>query len=147
MGVESTETRRILLVEDEAPLRRIITMNLARRGYSVAEADSVESADEALHVANEPFDAIVLDVNLPDQTGWDVLRHLRDDHAEYRPTVILTTAVRPVQHRVDEFHPDAILVKPFPIVALVRLLDRLLGVDESGPPGQIQARPNTPTRG
>ena len=68
----------------------------------------------------------MLDVNLPDQTGWDVLRHLRDEHAEHRPAIILATAVRPVQHRVDEFHPDAILVKPFPIVALVRLLDRLL---------------------
>ena len=56
-------------------------MNLAHLGYSVAEADSVESADEALHAATESFDAIVLDVNLPDQTGWDVLRHLRDAHA------------------------------------------------------------------
>ncbi len=128
--------RRVLLVEDEAPLRRILTMNLARRGYSIAEADSVESADEALHVANEPFDAIVLDINLPDQTGWDVLRHLRDEHTEHRPAIILTTAVRPVPHRVDEFRPDAILLKPFPVVALVRLLERLLDA-EAGAPGRL----------
>ena len=114
MGHEPATTRRILLVEDEAPLRRILTMNLARLGYSVAEADSVESADEALHVANEPFDAIVLDINLPDQTGWDVLRHLRDEYTEHRPATILTTAVRPVQHRVDEFRPMPSSSSPSP---------------------------------
>ena len=53
MGHEPATTRRILLVEDEAPLRRILTMNLAHLGYSVAEADSVESADEALHAATD----------------------------------------------------------------------------------------------
>lgn len=143
MGVAPDQTRRILLVEDDAPLRRIITMNLARRGYGVAEAESVETADEALHVAREPFDAILLDVNLPDQTGWDILRHLRDEHAEHRPAIILITAVRPVQHRVDEFQPDAILVKPFPIAALLQLLERLLDVDARASRGldQIHSDP------
>jgi CheY-like chemotaxis protein len=45
---------RVLVVEEEAPLRRIITLNLARRGYTVAEADSVASADGTLAVASNP---------------------------------------------------------------------------------------------
>jgi DNA-binding response OmpR family regulator len=139
MGDDMNPPRRILLVEDEGPLRRCLTLNLARRGYSVAEADSVESADDALHAASFPFDAIVLDVNLPDQTGWDVLRHLREAHAEHRPAIILATAVRPVQQRLNEFHPDAVLLKPFPISALVRLLERVL--DARALPGPTDARP------
>jgi DNA-binding response OmpR family regulator len=139
MGNDSNPPRRILLVEDEAPLRRILTLNLARRGYTVAEADSVESADDALHAAPYPFDAIVLDINLPDQTGWDVLRHLREAHAEHRPAIILATAVRPVQQRLNEFHPDAVLLKPFPIIALVRLLERVL--DATGTADPADTRP------
>ncbi len=124
-----------MLVEDEAPLRRIIGLNLARRGYGVVEADSVASADEMLTAVPQPFDAILLDVNLPDMTGWDVLRHLakaRGAHGDagekggHRPAVIVIAAVRPVRARLDEFQPDAVLVKPFPLDVLARLLDRVL---------------------
>jgi CheY-like chemotaxis protein len=128
---EGATRRRVLLVEDEALLRRVLSMNLARRGFSVAEADSVESADDALYAVKFTFDAIVLDINLPDQTGWDILRHLRDVRTARRPAIILSTALRPAQCRLDEFRPDAILLKPFPIVALVRLLERLLDTEES----------------
>ena len=37
------------------------------------------------------------------------------------------TAVRPAQSRIDAFHPDAVLLKPFPIEALLRLVERVLG--------------------
>jgi CheY-like chemotaxis protein len=133
---------QVLVIEDEAPLRRIITLNLARRGYTVAEADSVASADEALAATVEPFDAILLDVNLPDHTGWDVLRHLPETTEEretteetrlHRPHVIVIAAVRPVQARLDEFHPDAVLVKPFPMDVLARLLERVLADGRPAP--------------
>jgi DNA-binding response OmpR family regulator len=133
---------RILIVEDELALRRVITLNLARRGYTVAEADSVVTADEACAASEEPFDVILLDINLPDQTGWDVLRNLQEcgpsapekslpthsDHHLYRsePRVIVMTAVRPQQSRLEEFHPAAVLLKPFPIGALLQLIERVL---------------------
>ena len=137
---------RILIVEDELALRRIITLNLVRRGYTVAEADSVMTADDACTLSSEPFDLILLDINLPDQTGWDVLRHLEKHDPtrsrsgstessaegvpgalhEHRPQVIVITAVRPQQSRLDEFQPAAVLLKPFPIAALLRLIERVL---------------------
>ena len=122
----------VLIVEDDDQLRRILTINFARRGYTVAEADSVETALEALKAFAHPFDVIVLDIYLPDRTGWDVLRALQcpepavGSHAVQMPRVIVTTAVRPTQCRLDEFHPDAVLLKPFPIDALVRLVERRL---------------------
>ncbi len=124
----------ILIVEDEDRLRRILMLNLMHRGYAVAEATSVATAIEALETFSEPFDLLLLDINLPDATGWDVLRHLQqraedapaDAHAR-RPRVIVMTAVRPAERRLDEFHPAAVLVKPFPIEALARLVARTLG--------------------
>src|SRR5260370_31497878 len=123
---------RVLIVEDERPLQRIITLNLVRRGYTVAEADSVASAGETLAAWKYAFDVILLDINLPDQTGWDLLRHLpkalattpRQDGV--MPHVIVTPAVRPAPSRIDDFHPDALLVKPFPIQPLVRPVQPLL---------------------
>jgi DNA-binding response OmpR family regulator len=114
----------VLICEDEVPLRRIIALNLAHRGFSVAEADSVAAAREALAAWNTAFDVILLDVNLPDQTGWDLLRYLAGKAK--RPRVIIITAVRPPQALVDEFQPDAVLVKPFPIQTLFRLIERVL---------------------
>ncbi len=126
---------RVLIVEDELPLRRIITLNLVRRGYEVAEADSVAATEEALVAWDASFDVIVLDINLPDQTGWDVLRHRHPTASQLAsperpvrttPKVIVVSAVRPPQARIDEFHPDAVLVKPFPLQALFRLIERLI---------------------
>ena len=126
------ETTHALIVEDENPLRRILTLNLARRGYNVVEADTGEAALDALRVAAAaplPFDLILLDINLPDLSGWDILRHLREDPnlaTRPPPAVIVMTAVRPQSRRIAEFHPDAVLLKPFPIDALLRLSERVL---------------------
>jgi CheY-like chemotaxis protein len=127
----------VLIVEDETLLRHILTLNLARHGYTVAEADSVDSAIEALTAFSRPFDVILLDINLPDNTGWDVLRYLRQREEgvatmERRSRVVIMTAVRPAQRRLDEFHPDAVLLKPFPIDALLRLIERNLRMTAAG---------------
>lgn len=122
---------RVLVVEDEYALRRILTLNLAQRGYTVAEAGSVAEAVEAVDLSGYTFDVILLDINLPDQTGWDLLRHLAARDAkkaapQRSPAVIVLTAVRPAQSRLDEFHPAAVLLKPFPISALLRLVERVV---------------------
>jgi CheY-like chemotaxis protein len=135
----------VLIIEDEDRLRRILTLNLARRGYTVAEADSVEAAIEALETFPEPFDLLLLDINLPDQTGWDVMRYLvrRAETSPAgdgrRPQVIVMTAVRPAQGRLDEFRPAAVLLKPFPIEALARLVARTLTAPAQTDAGQPEA--------
>jgi CheY-like chemotaxis protein len=126
------EIKNALIVEDENPLRRILTLNLARYGYNVVEADTAEAALDAVRasVAREtPFDLILLDINLPDQSGWDILRRVREDPQlamRPPPAVIVMTAVRPHDKRIAEFHPDAVLLKPFPIDAVLRLSERVL---------------------
>lgn len=111
--------RHILVVEDEATLRRVIVRNLTGRGYRVREAETAEAAIGAA-LAEAP-DLILLDINLPDRTGWDVLRELRSRGIAL-PTVIVS-AVRVSQGRLAEFQPLAYLPKPFPLEALLRIVE------------------------
>ena len=110
--------RTVLLIEDETPLRTIISRNIKERGYRLLAVDSVGEALVKMMV--QIPDVIVLDVNLPDGTGWEVLRWLRA--VNQRPAVIVYSAVPPSAKRVAEFKPDAVLMKPFPMDCLIELI-------------------------
>jgi len=115
---ESAHHRRVLVVEDEVTLRRIVARNLISRGLQAREAGTAQEAVEA--VSDNPPDLLLLDINLPDQTGWELLRELKR-RGNAVPTIIIS-AVRVNQNRLDEFHPLAYLPKPFPLDALLRLV-------------------------
>ena len=109
---------RVLVVEDDDQLRRIITSNLVARGHEVRQASDASAALTALAEARP--DLLILDINLPDRTGWDVLRdaQLPDD-----VLVLMLTAVPVSPRRLAEFRPVAYLPKPFPLEALLRLAE------------------------
>jgi DNA-binding response OmpR family regulator len=119
---------RILLVEDDEILCDIISRNLQAREHEVNVAVDAHAALAYLRAST--YDLIVLDINLPDQTGWDVLRTalgegriqplMVEGQGEKLPVVILS-AVRVGPGRLAEFHPLAYLPKPFPMDALLRL--------------------------
>ena len=112
--------RRVLVVEDEAILRKVVVRNLTSRGIQVYEAGT--GAEAVQTVLTQVPDLVLLDINLPDQTGWDVLSELKR-RGKSVPTIVVS-AVRVGQNRLDEFHPLAYLPKPFPIEALLRLVLR-----------------------
>lgn len=118
---------RVLVVEDDEQLRRIITTNLVARGHDVRQASTASSALDAL--AEERPDLLILDINLPDRTGWDVLRdaQLPDD-----VRVLMLTAVPVSPRRLAEFRPVAYLPKPFPLEALLRLAGSASRTEEEG---------------
>jgi DNA-binding response OmpR family regulator len=110
---------RILLVEDETALADVIARNLRARGHDVVISPTAEAA--VLSMAERWPDGLILDVNLPDMTGWDVLRRLSAKDRELLRVVVISAA--PIaQKRIQEFAPVRWLQKPFPIDALVRLL-------------------------
>jgi len=115
---ETPAYRRVVIVEDDVTLRRIIARNLTQRGVLVTETGSAEEAMDAVQV--ERPDLFLLDVNLPNRSGWDVLRDLRRRGIEV-PTVIIS-AVRANPSRLEGFQPLAYLPKPFPLEALLRLV-------------------------
>ena len=113
---------RILLIEDDEALRELIERNLCARHHAVNLAVDAQSALRQLRTST--FDLIILDINLPDLSGWDVLRmakrELQYTQEENLPVVVVS-AVRVSPRRLSEFRPLAYLPKPFPMEALLRL--------------------------
>ena len=120
----------ILLVEDDEVLRGLLQRNLEARKHRVRVAEDAQAALKSLQTT--PFDLVILDINLPDQTGWELLRvaqregclrtRTMDSEGAKLPVVIVS-AVRVSLARLKEFPLLAYLPKPFPIEALLRLAE------------------------
>jgi len=118
---------KVLLVDDEDMLRKVMKDLLEREGYVVVEArDGIEALDQ---VDRHAPDIVVLDLNLPGLDGYGVLAHLRSRPAtQHLPVVVLTAQgdeeneVRVFEHGADDF-----LSKPFRARALSARLSAVLG--------------------
>jgi len=119
--------RKVLLVDDEDSLRRVMKDLLEREGYIVSEArDGVQALDQ---VDRTGPDVIVLDLNLPGLDGYGVLSHLRSRPATADIPVVVLTAKGDEDNevRVFELGADDFLTKPFRARALSARLDAVLG--------------------
>jgi DNA-binding response OmpR family regulator len=114
----------LLLVEDDESLRSILTRHLRSHGYLVDEADSAEAAVAALEGGLRPK-LVLLDLNLPGDTGWDLLRG-SSLAAAGAPPVVITSAITVSPKRLAEYGVAGYLPKPFPLETLVATIDRLL---------------------
>ena len=81
--------QNILLVDDERELRTLVAERLGIEGYNVLEADRVNDALRIM--SHSHFDLLLLDVMLPDGTGLDVLRFMKDRGIKI-PVIMLTGA-------------------------------------------------------
>ena len=107
----------ILIVEDDPALVHAISRNLAVRGY---ETDSATTVAEALSLLDGRCPALLLlDVDLPDGSGWEVVRALRAAGCN-GTSVIVMSALRPNARLATELHCAAVLEKPFPMESLLR---------------------------
>lgn len=116
--------KNILIVEDDPALAHAIGRNLSIRGYAT---ESVPTVAEALSALDGPCPALLLlDIDLPDGSGWEVLRALRA--ADCGDTaVIVMSALRPNTRLAKELRCMAVLEKPFPMESLLRLVNESLG--------------------
>ncbi|MCA9601102.1 MAG: response regulator transcription factor [Myxococcales bacterium] len=117
--------QRILVVEDEEHLARGLKLNLELDGYEVDIAGTGREAGQKL-LSSEGYDAIVLDVMLPDIDGFALCRRLRDS-ANYVP-VIMLTARNSANDRVRglESGADDYMVKPFELGELLARVRSML---------------------
>lgn len=120
-------TRRVLIVEDDESLRKILSRHLRAQRYDVVEAGSAEAAASALEGGLRP-DVVVLDLNLPGDTGWDLLRGPALAAAG-SPPVIIASATTVSPKRLAEFNCAGYLPKPFPLDTLVATIERSLDAD------------------
>jgi DNA-binding response OmpR family regulator len=115
---------RLLIVEDEAGLLDSLRLGLTEDGFTVACANSAESAERL--IADQPFDAIVLDLRLPGKDGIDLLRELR---AQGNSTpVLILTARGSLDERIIGLNggADDYLTKPFAFAELLARLRALI---------------------
>lgn len=114
---------RVLVVEDEARIADYLRKGLAESGFVV---DTATTGTDGIHLAREAaYDVILLDVMLPGEDGWSVIRAVRE-HSQ--TPVIFLTARDDVADRVKGFElgADDYLVKPFAFAELLARMRRCL---------------------
>jgi len=113
-GLNMTGNRqgRLLLVEDEARLRDLVSLFLRMERYEVIEADDGVRGVER-HVDSGPFDLVIVDLDLPRLPGVEVCRRIKQSRPDQR--VLVCSAAILDQHllALDELGVDRILTKPY----------------------------------
>src|SRR5688500_7216111 len=138
IGLKQTPERsaqsgdRILVVDDEPDIIALVAYHLARSGYRVSTASS---GSEALHAARDEQPAlIILDLMLPELSGFEVLERIRADKALADIPVLMLTARREEPDRVQglSLGADDYLVKPFSPQELVLRVRNILRRSRAG---------------
>ena len=113
---------KILIVEDEKPINDLVEMNLTEAGYSCKCAYTGMEAADILE--KERFDLILLDIMLPEVSGYELLEYIKP----LEMPVIFLTAKGSVEDRVKglKLGADDYLVKPFEIVELLARVETIL---------------------
>lgn len=115
------ENPRMLVVDDEASIRRNLTVGMAQRGYEVDACEMGLSALEMIEAARRsgvPHNVVILDIRLPDIDGLHLLQMIKDVYPELPVVVMSGYGDEQTGERVKERHGSAYLDKPFEIEAL-----------------------------
>ena len=123
--------KSVLIVDDEKLLVRTLSNALKEAGYKITVAGSAEQADK--HVfADPPFDLILLDNRLPNQSGMDVVKRVRDRSVKSK--VILMTAYETpeVKAEAKRLKVELYMRKPFDLTVLLDEIHELIGNGNGG---------------
>ena len=115
----------LMLIEDDEPLAGLLSAHLRAHGYVVTVAPTAEAAQALLAERAHP-DMILLDINLPGETGWSVLRSEAFETAG-RPPVVVASAMSVSPARLREFGIAGYLPKPFGLDTLRSTIERVIG--------------------
>jgi DNA-binding response OmpR family regulator len=116
--VSTTPGKRVLIVEDDDGIRALLGTILSHHGY---EPESCMDGNEAVRrLRKESYDAVLLDLMLPGQFGFDVIRFLNAERPAMCPRVIVLTAASQATLRdFDASQVHAVMRKPFDVNALL----------------------------
>jgi DNA-binding response OmpR family regulator len=116
---------QVMLVEDDESLSRILARHLRSHGYDVDETGSAEEAVTILAQGVRPA-VVVLDINLPGDNGWDLLRG-PSLVAAGSPPVVIASALTISPRLLAEFDVAGFLPKPFALETLIATVEGLVG--------------------
>ena len=114
---------RVLVVEDDPDILRLVTMILRRHGHDIA---GVGAGDEALAymLRNDTPDVVVLDVGLPGMSGLELLPRLRELAQQHLPAIFLSARVQDADVEAGRALDAVYLTKPIASGALTSAVDR-----------------------
>ncbi len=117
---------KILVVDDEPDILKMVTFRLKKEGYEVITA---MDGQEALDLANrERPDLVLLDLRLPVMDGYEVCKALKaDENLKQIPVVFLTASVASsIVEKVKAFKAEGYLIKPFDPVKLLETVKKFI---------------------
>ena len=119
-------SQKILIIEDEPDIRKTLEYNISREGYEVISASSLSEGREKLESAS--FSLLLLDLMLPDGSGLDLCRELKQDKSlSSMPVIILTAKDDEVDKVVGfELGADDYVTKPFSVRELILRIKAIL---------------------
>jgi two-component system chemotaxis response regulator CheY len=130
---------RVLVVDDEEEVRKVLRLHLTKEGYEVIEATDVKQAIQKVQEGDNPLrlNAIVCDIRMPKISGTEAIDYFRREFPSI-PIIVLTGFID-VQLAVDLMKKGVTdyLVKPVPKEQLIAAVQKALGVKK---PGSEQGR-------
>lgn len=117
---------RILSADDSASIRKLVEFTLKSKGFQVSSAEDGKEALELL--ARGPFDAIILDINMPRMDGFELLKRIRAESGYASiPVIMLTTEGQEEdRQKAMDLGASAYIVKPFKPTQLLGLVEEIL---------------------
>src|SRR4051794_32299975 len=124
-GADDLEVR-ILVVDDDPSVRRLVSVQLGLAGHEVHITDNGPAA--LLLIGSIEPDLVILDVMMPEVTGWQVLRALRaDPRYALLPVLMLTAAAQPADIKLSyELGASSVIGKPYDGERLTQMVEALL---------------------
>lgn len=113
---------RVLFIEDDLNLAAVVVRHLRARGHDAQSATSAEEAVELIGSGFRPT-VVLLDINLPGVSGWDLLRKGSLRNAGSPPVYIVSATTVPPA-RLREFGVAGYLPKPFALSTLIEIVER-----------------------
>lgn len=116
----------VLIVEDEANIRKFVSINLSARGYDVIEAADARQGLDRLRSMSPAI--LLLDIKLPDMSGWELLRIMAADPELPQIPVVVITASMGNANLADVSYRNLrkILIKPISVQELTHVVKEAL---------------------
>lgn len=127
----SDQTARVLVVDDDPDIRKIVGLNLGLAGMEIGEAANGQEALDQLHAGH--WDACVLDLAMPETDGMTALRAMRDENRLEDLVVVVLSATSSPKMAIEgmQIGAHAHLTKPFSPVAVAGVVQELIGLSPS----------------